>query len=71
MLATPAPRWFTPKKAAAHLRVTEKTLETWRSGRRGPAWSKRGRVIRYDVNDLDAFLAEGRQEPLDAAPAQA
>jgi hypothetical protein len=42
-------------------------LETWRSKRKGPAWSKRGRVIRRDVNDLDAFLANGRQEPLKTA----
>lgn len=25
------------------------------------AWSKRGKIVRYDVNDLVAFLANGRQ----------
>jgi len=47
--------------------VTEKALETWRSKRNGPAWLERSRVIRSDVNDLDPFLANGRQEPLKTA----
>ena len=47
--------------------MTEKALETWRSKRNGPAWLERSRVIRSDVNDLDPFLANGRQEPLKTA----
>jgi predicted DNA-binding transcriptional regulator AlpA len=41
---------------AARLHVSRSTLQTWRYGGRGPRWIKLGRLIRYRVSDVDAFL---------------
>jgi len=68
-MTLPPARWLAPKEAAAYLSVTEDCLQAWRSARKGPAWSKRGKIVRYDVNDLDAFLANGRQESVKTAAA--
>ena len=41
---------------AAFLGVTEATLADWRYRRRGPAFVKVGRLVRYRLEDLDAWL---------------
>jgi hypothetical protein len=41
---------------AAFLCVTEATLADWRYRRRGPAFVKVGRLVRYRPEDLDAWL---------------
>jgi predicted DNA-binding transcriptional regulator AlpA len=42
---------------AAFLGVTEATLADWRyRGRHGPAFVKVGRLVRYRLEDLDAWL---------------
>lgn len=38
------------------------TLESWRVKGTGPRWIKIGRLVRYDQDDLDAYLtAQTRQ----------
>ena len=49
-----------PKEAAAHLQVAEKTLANWRSLGQGPAYSKIGRTVVYQLADLDDFLNNHR-----------
>lgn len=50
------PAWLTPKEAATHIRVSERTLEGWRRQRRGPRWVKAGHLVRYAREDVDAWL---------------
>jgi Helix-turn-helix domain len=47
--------------------VPERTLRQWRYLGKGPAYVKVGRHVRYLRSDLDAFVAEHRVKPTDAA----
>lgn len=47
---------FRNREAADYLKVSPGTLEVWRCKGRGPRYSKLGKVVVYDVRDLDAFL---------------
>jgi hypothetical protein len=49
---------------AAYLGVSEDCLQAWRSARKGPAWSKIGKIVRYHIDDADNYLNACRQEPL-------
>lgn len=51
-------RWMTAAEAADYLRLSPKTLEKKRATGEGPPWhrSADGRTIRYDRDELDAFL---------------
>jgi hypothetical protein len=52
----PSP-WFTPDDAAAYLRLTRRGLEDMRAKATGPRYHKvNDRVVRYHVDDLDAWL---------------
>ena len=46
----------TPREAAEHLQVSEKTLRNWRSLRIGPRSSKVGGRVRYRWEDLDRWF---------------
>lgn len=49
--------WLAPEDAAAYLRLTVRGLEDMRSKGTGPKYHKvNARVVRYHVNDLDAWL---------------
>lgn len=49
---------ISPKKAALYLGVSVRTLEEWRKKKIGPAFVKLGpKLIRYEVEELDRFLA--------------
>ena len=48
------------KSAAEVLCVRPKTLTTWRTMGRGPAFVRVGSAIRYDPADLQAFVDAGR-----------
>lgn len=50
---------LTPKDVADILHVDTKTLANWRYLRRGPAYFKDGRVIRYPRAGLTAWLTSG------------
>src|SRR5262245_43110019 len=63
---TPSSRWLTPAAAADWLGYRPKTLENWRASGIGPRFSRSGRSgrgIRYDVDDLDAWLRSQRETP--------
>jgi len=57
-------RFVNDIEAARIIGASPQTLRNWRCiGGRGPAYSKRGRMIRYKVQDLLAFMAAGRIDP--------
>jgi hypothetical protein len=50
-------------EAAKILSVSPQSLRNWRFQRRGPAYSKRGHLVRYKIQDLMDFMASGRIDP--------
>jgi hypothetical protein len=64
MIVTPEKRRLSEREAANYLGpVKVRTLQDWRIKGLGPAYSRLGKRIAYDVADLDAFLAASRIEP--------
>jgi len=55
-------RWLTVEEAAKYLRVAKGTLYNWISQRRIP-FCRRGRVLRFERDALDRWLAGGRSRP--------
>lgn len=55
------------RDAASFLGITQRTLQSWRLERRGPAYIKLGRRIAYDRADLEQFLTANRIEPTQAS----
>ncbi|QOJ01329.1 MAG: helix-turn-helix domain-containing protein [Phycisphaeraceae bacterium] len=56
-MATVDDRLMPPDEAAEYLGVSLSTLSNWRVLRIGPAYTKAGRLIRYRVSALVAYLA--------------
>jgi len=56
-------RYVNDIEAAKILAVSPQTLRNYRHLGRGPAYSKRGRMVRYRVRDLLDFMAAGRVDP--------
>lgn len=57
-------RLLSERETATYLGpVSVRTLQDWRVRGTGPAYTKLGRRVAYDVADLDAFKAAGRIEP--------
>ncbi len=55
-------KWLRPPAAGQFLGgISTSTLAKWRLAGSGPAYSKAGRVIVYDIADLDEFLAARRR----------
>lgn len=55
--------WFDTAAAAAYLRREPGTLKGWRSKGEGPRFhTVNGQLIRYHVDDLDAFVRGGRRK---------
>ena len=50
-------RWLTTREAAARLGLRPRTLEYWRSQRRGPAFRRVGALVRYDRAEIDSYMA--------------
>jgi len=50
--------WLTPQEAAHYLRIALGTLRNLTSQRRVP-FARRGRIVRYRRDLLDAWLANG------------
>ncbi|QOR71960.1 helix-turn-helix domain-containing protein [Ruania alkalisoli] len=48
--------WLTPAELGDYLGVSRQTLANWRSSGTGPAFAKRGKVVRYRQSDADAWL---------------
>ena len=51
------------KRAATFLGVAVQTLRNWRHQRRGPAYIKMGRSVRYQINDLMDYLKKKKIDP--------
>ncbi|MGD0949925.1 MAG: helix-turn-helix domain-containing protein [Candidatus Binatia bacterium] len=49
------------QEAAVKLHVSAKTLQRWRWAGRGPHYVKVGKCVRYDPEDLCAFIDAGRR----------
>lgn len=57
-------RRLSENEAATYLGpVCVRTLQSWRLQGIGPAYSKLGKRVAYDIADLDAYVASGRVEP--------
>lgn len=57
-------RMLSEREASAYLGpISVRTLQDWRVRGIGPAYTKLGRRVAYNVADLDAFKAAGRIEP--------
>jgi excisionase family DNA binding protein len=54
---------LTPREVAARLALTVSALERMRRERRGPAYVRVGRLVRYAPEDLARYIAEQRVEP--------
>jgi hypothetical protein len=50
-------------KAAEIIGSKAQTLRNWRHERRGPVYHKRGRMVRYKVQDLLDYMIAGRVDP--------
>lgn len=55
----------TPKEVADYLRKPVKTLTEWRYRSIGPAYTRQGRDVRYDWDDVFAWVAGQRRETAD------
>ncbi len=49
--------------AASFLGVKVSCMRGWRFRRQGPPYVRVGRLVRYRVSDLEAFLESNRVEP--------
>ena len=56
-------RWHRTKSAAERVGLSEQTLIAYRMHKKGPAYSKVGRICIYDESDLDAWIMAQRIEP--------
>ena len=50
-------------KAAAYLGIQVSTLYQWASQKRIP-YCKSGRLLKFDLNDLDQFIEKSRVKPV-------
>jgi hypothetical protein len=58
----PPRKWLRPPAAGKHLGdLSPSTLAKWRLAGTGPPYSKVGRLIVYDIADLDAYLSSRRR----------
>jgi predicted DNA-binding transcriptional regulator AlpA len=50
---------LTERQVAAMLQIKSKTLRNWRNPKinRGPVWAKYGRLVRYDRQDVQLWIA--------------
>ena len=64
--STPSPAEFgqllTPPQVAARLGIELVTLADWRWRKKGPAWLKIGRLVRYPAPQLEAWIASRQHD---------
>ena len=53
---------LSPKEVAAKYNINEGTLANWRCQKKGPRYSKVGKVVRYDVHALEEFFKQHEME---------
>jgi hypothetical protein len=56
-------RYVNDVEAAKILSVSPQSMRNWRHMRKGPPYTKRGRMVRYLVRDLLDFMESGRIDP--------
>ena len=57
-------RYINDVEAAKILSMSPQSLRNYRHlGNKGPAYSKRGRMVRYKVQDLLDYMSAGRIDP--------
>jgi len=59
---------LTTIEAAQFLGVRPNTLEIWRCKKKGPKYSKIGRRVLYDINDLEEYFSSQTVHTIDSAP---
>jgi excisionase family DNA binding protein len=55
-----SPVFLTQREVAEQLRLPVRTVEDWRLTRSGPPYLKLGRHVRYDRDELLAWIGERR-----------
>ena len=65
-LARAPHQYLRSAEAAQYLELAPLTLEKWRATGRGPNFTRKGKFIRYDKQDLDSFMACHRYESDDS-----
>ncbi len=60
-----APRYLTTAQAAEYCNTSKKTLENYRYSGVGPQYIKRRKLLRYRVEDLDAWMEEAIHKTMD------
>ena len=63
MFAANEKRIVGEKKAAVAMGLAVQTLRNMRHQRRGPAYLKIGRSVRYDLQDIEAYLQKRKIDP--------
>jgi hypothetical protein len=56
-------RYVSDVEAAKLLSASVQTLRNWRHVGRGPAYSKKGKMVRYSIKSLIGFMESGRITP--------
>lgn len=56
--------YLTTAEVAAALRTPTETVRYWRHVGKGPKSFKLGRRVLYALEDVEAFIAEARREPV-------
>ena len=44
--------------------ISSRTLQRWRQEDSGPRWCRIGRLVRYRMSDLDAYLDANKMGPI-------
>jgi len=60
-------RFMDTKQCADYLGISASTLTKWRMVGRGPRFFNFGSLVRYAVDDADAYIASCRVEPRNSA----
>jgi predicted DNA-binding transcriptional regulator AlpA len=54
---------LTTSETADRLGIRSELLAQWRYQRTGPPFHRLGRLVRYDLNEIDAWLEDQRVAP--------
>ncbi len=54
--ANQAKKYLTTKELARHLSISESTLISYRANECGPAYKKIGRMVRYDIEEVNSWI---------------
>ncbi len=60
MSANESHNFLNENQVAEKLNVSVATLQRWRWAKRGPAYAKFGRCVRYDESAVEAFINQSR-----------